>query len=402
MTSLYPTTHGVHEIPHRLPVSGTTVAEVYRQAATPPRRFLGLFHRAAHQPAPGLRGGARVGVHRGRAGPRGAKHRARNTGPARGLAGGPRDVPSFVYLHVFDPHRPTSRTGPTTRCGPTPPAGTSTTATWRSCASTSRNASIQRGMATPDELAAAGIDAAGYLPSRRTGTTARSAVWTPRSPACRAHRGAGLRDRARWPLRRPRRGVSTHGSMWHGNTVYGEICGGPDLLEPRPPAQGLEGVQPVQLIDVMPRCSRSAGCRCRRRRRGQSTAPRSSRPAAQGAVAAHGVEAAAAGVRGKNPFGGGDFPGASQSFAIVDATGSCTTTWSGRRRSPNTSCKTSTRTSTTGRTCRAEPESSRAMSKTLEGWKRMAQQAQLKPDTEMTKGMSARAARAAARLGYVK
>ena len=39
MTSLYPSTHGVHQIPDRLPASATTIAEVFRDAGTRPLSF---------------------------------------------------------------------------------------------------------------------------------------------------------------------------------------------------------------------------------------------------------------------------------------------------------------------------------------------------------------------------
>ena len=83
-----------------------------------------------------------------------------------------RDVPSFVYLHLFDPHSPYEPNRPYDTMWADPAAREEYNRHLEVLRKHIKNAfNAQRGMATPDELKSAGIDAAGYLrfPSFRAG-----------------------------------------------------------------------------------------------------------------------------------------------------------------------------------------------------------------------------------------
>ena len=88
MTSLYPSTHGVHQIPDRLPASATTIAEVFREAGYATASFSSVGFTGAftnlHQGFEELHE-AESTV--GRAGPpEGRQDRARVRGPAHRVA----------------------------------------------------------------------------------------------------------------------------------------------------------------------------------------------------------------------------------------------------------------------------------------------------------------------------
>src|SRR5258706_8998393 len=107
MTSLYPSTHGVFRIPDRLPASATTIAEVFREAgyatvSFSSVAFTGKFTNL-HQGFEELHESESTV---GRAGPRGAKTAREFVDRLVGWLDDHRDVPSFVYLHLFHPHPP--------------------------------------------------------------------------------------------------------------------------------------------------------------------------------------------------------------------------------------------------------------------------------------------------------
>src|SRR5262249_56319409 len=109
MTSVYPTTHGVHQIPDRLPASATTIAEVFRQAGYATVSFASVAFTGTltnlHQ---GFEELHEVESTVGRAGPPGGTSKtAREYVDRLGdWLDHHRDVPAFVYLHFMDPHSP--------------------------------------------------------------------------------------------------------------------------------------------------------------------------------------------------------------------------------------------------------------------------------------------------------
>ena len=122
MTSLYPTTHGVHQIADRLPASATTIAEVVPRGRL--RHAVVLVGAPSPASSPTCTRASRSCTSRsprpagpGRAGPRprASTWTACWTGSTT-IATCPSSSSSTCSIRTL----PTSRTGPTTRCGPIP------------------------------------------------------------------------------------------------------------------------------------------------------------------------------------------------------------------------------------------------------------------------------------------
>ena len=104
LTSLYPASHTVKDVPDRLPSSAVTLAEVYRDAgyATLSLSSVTFTGRSTnlHQGFEELHeSGSRTGETRGKS----AREYVDRVLPWLETH---RDVPFFVFLHVFDPHSP--------------------------------------------------------------------------------------------------------------------------------------------------------------------------------------------------------------------------------------------------------------------------------------------------------
>jgi len=165
MTSLYPTTHGVHQIPDRLPASATTIAEVFRQAGYATASFSAVAFTGQftnlHQ---GFEEVHESESTAGRTGPRGSKNAREYVDRLVDWLQDHRDVPSFVYLHFFDPHAPYEPNRPYDTMWADPKRRDEFNRDLELLKKTVKDAFMaQRGMATPDELKAAGIDPAAYL-----------------------------------------------------------------------------------------------------------------------------------------------------------------------------------------------------------------------------------------------
>jgi arylsulfatase A-like enzyme len=408
MTSLYPTTHGVHEIPHRLPVSGTTVAEVYRQAGYATASFSSVLFTGQ---LTNLHQGFEE-VHEsestiGRAGPRGAKTAREYVDRLVDWLEDHRDVPSFVYLHLFDPHSPYEPNRPYDTMWADPAGRDAYNRHLEVLRKHVKNAfNAQRGMATPDELKAAGIDAAGYLRFSKDWYDGSIRGMDAEIARLVEHlEGLGLRDRALLAFYADHgEEFHEHGNMWHGNTVYGEMMRVPLIFwSPGRLPKASKVSEPVQLIDVMPTLLAYSGLPVPKEAQGQSLRPLFTPGGAQGAVAANGGWKRRPLVSEKNPFGGDDFPGASRSFAIVDGNWKLIHNVIRPPEKPEFELYDFYKDELDQHDLAAQnPEVVARLGKTLEGWRRMAQQAQLKPDTEITKGMSAEQLERLRSLGYVK
>jgi arylsulfatase A-like enzyme len=102
LTSLYPASHGVHDIPDRLPSSATTLAEVYRAAgyataSLASNLFVGRITNL-HQ---GFEQVNEPGSFAGRAGSKTARP---VVDQAVEFIEHHKDSPFFLYLHILDPH----------------------------------------------------------------------------------------------------------------------------------------------------------------------------------------------------------------------------------------------------------------------------------------------------------
>src|SRR6185503_19588444 len=168
--------------------------------------------------------------------------------------------------------------------------------------------------------------------------------------------------------------------MWHGSTVYGEMMRVPLILwgPGRVPA-GLKVQEPVQLIDVMPTLLDTSGLQVPAEAQGQSLRPLLAATGGPGVAAANGGWKRKPLVSEKHPFGSKEFPGASESYAIVEGN------WKLIRnvvrppaahefelydfyQDPHDQQDVAAQ----------HPDVVARLSKMLEGWKRMAEQARLK------------------------
>ena len=104
LTSLYPTSHGVAEFADRLPASATTMAEVFRQAGYSTLSFSSILFTGKftnlHQGFEELHEGASVGSAIS------AKTARVYTDRLLPWLDEHREVPFFVFFHLFDPHDP--------------------------------------------------------------------------------------------------------------------------------------------------------------------------------------------------------------------------------------------------------------------------------------------------------
>jgi arylsulfatase A-like enzyme len=103
VTSLYPTSHRVHDIPHRLPASATTLAEIYRGAGYATLAFCsnGFTGKSTN-----LHQGYEVLHESGSLADGGGKTAREYVGRFLEWVEGHRETPFFAFLHVLDPHSP--------------------------------------------------------------------------------------------------------------------------------------------------------------------------------------------------------------------------------------------------------------------------------------------------------
>jgi arylsulfatase A-like enzyme len=261
-------------------------------------------------------------------------------------------------------------------------------------------------MATPAELEAAGVDPAAFIRfSKDWYDGSIRGMDTEIGRLVERLEDLGLRDRSVLAFYADHgEEFHEHGSMWHGRTVYGEmmrvplILWGPGLL-PR----GLRVEEPVQLIDVMPTLLEVSGLPVPGEAQGQSLRPLLAAGNGRGGVAANGGWKRRPLVSEKNPFGPQEFPAASQSYAIVEGNWKLIHNVVRPPEKPEFELFDFYKDEHDQKDLAAEnPEVVSRLGKMLEGWKRMATQAQLKSDSEVTKGMSAEQLERLRSLGYVK
>ncbi|MEM7584154.1 MAG: sulfatase [Acidobacteriota bacterium] len=255
LTSLYATTHGLYEPQHRIPASATTLAEVFREAgyatmATASVAFAGQMSNL-HQ-------GVEV-LHERESLPEldHSRSKSARTFVDRLLPWleDHRDVPFFVFLHVFDPHDPYE---------PYPPYDTLYTTAEENAAQDERSEVLHEAfenmeqaymhLPSTEQLEQADVDADTFV--------AHELDWYDASiRAMDAEVGRLLEGLERLGLEDDVLIAFTsdhgeefldHGRHFHGTSTYGELTNVPLVLHwPEVvPAQRVPNV--VQLIDVMP------------------------------------------------------------------------------------------------------------------------------------------------------
>jgi arylsulfatase A-like enzyme len=410
LTALYPSTHGVHAIPDRLPASATTIAEVFREAGYATASFSSVSFTGQFT---NLHQGFEE-VHEsestvGRAGPRGAKTAREYVDRLVDWLEDHRDVPSFVYLHFFDPHSPYEPNRPYDTMWADPKGREEYLRQQEALKKFIKSPFLaDRGMATREELVAAGIDPDAYLRySKDWYDGSIRGMDTEIARLVERMEELGLRDRSVIAFYADHgEEFHDHGRMWHGQSVYGEMMRIPLIFwGPGRVGKGLKVDETVQLIDVMPSLLELSGLEPPDTVQGQSL-----RPLLAGSSAGGSGVAAASGwtrrpaISEKQPFGDdSDFPGAAESYAIADGNWKLIHNVARPPERPEFELFDFIKDPLDQNNVAAEhPDVVERLSKQLEGWKRMATQAKLKPDSEETKGMSAEQLERLRSLGYIK
>lgn len=400
MTSLYPTTHGVHRIPDRLPASANTLAESFRAAgyatlALSSVAFTGRLTNL-HQ---GFEELHEVESLPGRSGVYTSKTARPYVDRLVEWLNAHPETPFFVYLHVFDPHSPYE---------PRPPYNTM----WADPARRDKHLEeeerlkavigdpflAERGMATREEFLKAGIDPAEHLRQHKDWYDGSiRGMDDELARLLERMRGLGLADRTLFAFFADHgEEFQDHGRMWHGQSVYGEmirvplVFSGPGIVAQ--PARD----EVVQLIDVMPSLLEASRIAAPPGIQGQSLMPlltngRSGAWSPRPAIAE------------KNPMAESGFPGASVSTAIVDGDWKLIHNvvrpedkpeyelfafWGDPLDHENVAER--------------NPAVVARLAKALEAWRRAADEARLKPDGQATEGMTSEQLEKLRSLGYVK
>jgi arylsulfatase A-like enzyme len=401
LTGLYPSTTGVFSFPDRLPASATTLAEAYQAAgyataSFSSNGFIGLSsnmhqgYEEFHEPA-SLTDSAP---------PYTSKTARENIERAMLWIEQHRDTPFFVFVHVNDPHSPYEPRPPYNTMWADPALRDEHVRQREALRKTVKDASMaSRGMATPEEMRAAGIDPASYI--------AYDVAWydgsirgldTEMSRLLERLRGLGIdRDVAIAFLADHGEEFHEHGRMWHEHSAYGEMVHVPLIFRwPAGIAAGRVIEDPVHLIDVMPtlldfgRLTQPEGIQ------GQSLAP---------------LVLAAGDPKGwkrrpviieKQPLARG-FPSALEAYAIIDGNWKLVYNKVREPERPEYELFEFPKDLLDQKNVAAEhPEVVARLAKLVNGWHTMATAARLKPDSESTKTMSAEELQRLRSLGYVK
>ena len=253
LTSLYPTTHGITQIPDRMPASAVTIAEAYRQAgyatwATSSVAFSGQMSNL-HQGVEVLHESASVRDE-------GIKTARPFSDRLLSWLEEHREVPFFVFLHVMDPHSPFE---------PRPPynnlwADPTMKEVYQREMDRAREFMPEglmkvQGMPTRGEMEQADIDIEPYL--------SHEYDWydgSIRGMDAEIGRLMEKLDQLGLAERTLVAFISDHGEEflehgrhWHGNSVYGEMTNVPLILHwPAHLTAGKVVEETVQSIDLMP------------------------------------------------------------------------------------------------------------------------------------------------------
>jgi arylsulfatase A-like enzyme len=405
LCSLYPSTHGVHQIPDRLPASAVTIAEAYRDAGYATVSFASASFTGAftnlHQ---GFEAVHEAESTAGRAGPRGAKTAREFTDRLVEWLEAHRDVPSFVYLHFFDPHPPYEPNRPYDTLWADPKGREEYLRQQEVLKKFVADPFLaQRGMATRDELVKAGLDPAWFLQYSKD--------WYDGSIRGMDDEIARLVERLRALGLEERSAIAfyadhgeefhEHGRMWHGQSLYGEMIRVPLILwAPGRVPKGTRVEEPVQLIDVMPTLLDLSGLRVPAVAQGQSLKPLFAGSA--GAAAKGGWKKRPA-IAERYPLGRLGFASTNELYAIMDGDWKLIQNVVRPPEKPEFELFDFYKDPIDQKNVAADhPEVVARLSRALDGFRNMARGARLKPDSESTKGMTKEQLEQLRSLGYVQ
>jgi arylsulfatase A-like enzyme len=191
--------------------------------------------------------------------------------------------------------------------------------------------------------------------------------------------------------------------MWHGQSVYGEMIRVPLVVwSPGRVPKGLNVEEPVQLIDLMPTLLELSGLPVPKEVQGQSLRPLLA-GSGTAAAAEEGRWTRRPAISEKQPMGGSDHPGASESYAIVDANWKLIHNVKRPPAKPEFELFDFYKDPLDQRNLAADnPDVVARLAKVLEAWHSMATRARLKSDAETTKGLSREQLDRLRSLGYVQ
>jgi arylsulfatase A-like enzyme len=285
LTSLYPTSHGVHDFADRLPASATTLAEVYHAAGYATLSFSSILFTGRFT---NLHQGFDV-VHEDRSLPdqNSSKSSREYVDRLLGWLQSHADVPFFAFLHVSDPHDPYR---------PHPPYD----AMWGDVAKAGEHERQGKdarkfvadplmkmfGMPNRAELVRAGVDADAYAAFDRDWYDGSiREMDTEIGRLVEGLGNLGLRGKVVVAFTADHgEEFLEHGRMFHGQTVYGEMNNTPLVLwRPGALPSGRVVEETVQVVDVMPTLLEMSGLRAGTAAQGTSLAPLWAAAAGRGA-----------------------------------------------------------------------------------------------------------------------
>jgi arylsulfatase A-like enzyme len=331
MTSLYPTSHQVHDFTDRLSPAAETLAEVYRRAgyrtvAYSSVLFTGKFTNL-HQGFEELHESVSVEE------PRYSSKTARAfVDRATGWIERHSDAPFFMFLHVFDPHDPFEPRRPYADLWADPSKKQEHDQRREQIRKKIRDPLLRVfGMPSQEEIELAGVDPAQFV--------AYDKDWYDGSIRGMDAEIARLLERLRELGLEGKVQVAfvadhgeefiEHGRMFHGQSVYGELAGVPLLLyRPGVIPAGIEIQETVRSIDLMPTLLDLSGLPVPERAQGRSLVPLmaaagSVRRAGSGSSVAHAGQAPdwrplpAVTEKAKTASDGGPPPRGTESYGIV-------------------------------------------------------------------------------------
>jgi arylsulfatase A-like enzyme len=343
----------------------------------------------------------------GRAAPRGAKTAREYTDRLVEWLETHRDVPSFVYLHFFDPHPPYEPSKPYDTMWADPKGRDEYLREQEVLKKFVADGFLaQRGMATPDELVKAGLDPAWFLQYSKD--------WYDGSIRGMDDEIARLVERLR-ALGLEQRSVIAfyadhgeefheHGRMWHGQSIYGELLRVPLIFWAPgriPKATRIE--EPVELIDVMPTLLDLSGLRVPPAAQGQSLRPLFGVAPGGAVVAAGDAWKKRPVIAEKQPIGREMFPNRSESYAVMDGGWKLIQNVVRPPETPEFELFDFYQDPLDQKNVAAEhPDVVARLTRALDGFRNMARGAKLKPDSESTKGMTQEQLEQLRSLGYVQ
>ncbi len=405
MTSLYPSTHGVAKLDDRLPAAATTIAEIYRQAgyatlSLSSVMFTGQYTNL-HQGFEELHELTSVADS---GGPYSSKTAREYVDRATEWIENHRDGPFFLYLHVFDPHSPYEPRRPYDAMWADPSKREEHIRQRESLRKTIKSPFLSaRGMATREEMRAAGIDPAAYIAYDKDWyDSSIRALDAELARLFERLRTAGLDDKTAVVfLSDHGEEFHDHGRMWHGQSAYGEMVRVPLLLRwPGRVQAGRIVEEAVQLIDVMPTLLDFSRLQHPEGLQGQSLAPLVT-ASTQGTDAPSGWRRRPAIVE-KQP-NGDEHPDAAESYAIIDGGWKLIHNKVRPPERPEFELFDAVRDPFDQvNVADKHPEIVQRLAKTLEGWRAMAVAARLKPDSEATGNMTPEQLQRLRSLGYVR